>query len=189
VRILFKSPAYKVTLHVYLLFVCGDHSEWVSVFLLAIAHHIFVKFLTDKNVKPAEILSRLKAQFGDETVSRPEVYDSSSLCQGLGCMTGGSHLKTVGQMLKIYHTRDGRGHLWSECRTHQRPPHRGPWIGRNCGLSKQSFIMVMMFSMVSGRLIDSKAAIRWTNLKKSWNLNSWTVLKRKVTHFSIRHMW
>jgi len=32
---------------------------------LAVAHCIIVKFLTNGNVKPAEILTRLIAQFGD----------------------------------------------------------------------------------------------------------------------------
>jgi hypothetical protein len=47
----------------------------------ATAQLIIVKFLSNENVKPAEILMRLRAQFGDETLS------------GLSCMTGASHLK------------------------------------------------------------------------------------------------
>jgi hypothetical protein len=43
----------------------------------AIAQHIIVKFLTLENMKPAEILVRLRAQFGDETLSRTQVYDWS----------------------------------------------------------------------------------------------------------------
>jgi len=43
----------------------------------AVAHCIIVKFLTNENVKPAEILMRLRAQFGDETLSRIQVYDWS----------------------------------------------------------------------------------------------------------------
>jgi len=39
--------------------------------------HIIVKFLTNKNVKPAEILMRLRAQFGDKMLSRTQVYDWS----------------------------------------------------------------------------------------------------------------
>jgi hypothetical protein len=33
------------------------------------------KFLTNENVKPAGILKRLRAQFGDETLTRIQVYD------------------------------------------------------------------------------------------------------------------
>jgi hypothetical protein len=43
----------------------------------AVAQRIFVKFLTNGNVKPAEILMRLRSQFGDETLSRTPVYDWS----------------------------------------------------------------------------------------------------------------
>jgi hypothetical protein len=41
---------------------------------LAVAQHI-VKFLTNKNVKPAEILTILRAQFSDETLSRIQMRD------------------------------------------------------------------------------------------------------------------
>jgi hypothetical protein len=40
----------------------------------AVAQRIVVKFLTNENVKPAEILMRLRAQFGDETLSRTQMY-------------------------------------------------------------------------------------------------------------------
>jgi hypothetical protein len=42
---------------------------------LAVAQRIFVKFLTNGNVKSAEILNKLRAQFGDETLSGSQVYD------------------------------------------------------------------------------------------------------------------
>jgi hypothetical protein len=41
----------------------------------AVAQRIVVTFLTNENVKPAKILMRLRAQFGDETLSRTRVYD------------------------------------------------------------------------------------------------------------------
>jgi hypothetical protein len=37
---------------------------------LAVVHNIIVKFLTNGNVKPAESLRRLTAQFSAETLSR-----------------------------------------------------------------------------------------------------------------------
>jgi hypothetical protein len=43
----------------------------------AVAQCIMVTFLTNENVKPADILMRLRAQFGDETLSRTQVYDWS----------------------------------------------------------------------------------------------------------------
>jgi hypothetical protein len=43
----------------------------------AVAQRIIVTFLTNENVKPADILKRLRAQFGDETLSRTQVYDWS----------------------------------------------------------------------------------------------------------------
>jgi hypothetical protein len=45
----------------------------------AVAQRITVKFLFNENVKPAEILTRLRAQFGDETLSRSQKYDWSKL--------------------------------------------------------------------------------------------------------------
>jgi hypothetical protein len=54
----------------------------------AVVQHIIVKFLMNENVKPAEILTRLRAQFGDETLSRTQ------------CMTGESHLKKDEQRLE-----------------------------------------------------------------------------------------
>jgi hypothetical protein len=44
----------------------------------AVAKCIIVKFLTNKNVKCAEILKRLRAEFGDQTLSRTQVYDWST---------------------------------------------------------------------------------------------------------------
>jgi len=38
---------------------------------------ITVQFLANGNVKPAEILTRLRAQFADKTISRTQVYDGS----------------------------------------------------------------------------------------------------------------
>jgi hypothetical protein len=43
----------------------------------AVGQRILVKFLANEKVNPAEILKRLGAQFGDETLSRTHVYDSS----------------------------------------------------------------------------------------------------------------
>jgi len=43
----------------------------------AVAQRIVVTFLTNENVKPGEILMRLRAQFGDETLSRTQMYDMS----------------------------------------------------------------------------------------------------------------
>jgi len=40
----------------------------------AVAQCIIVKFLTNENVKPAEILIKLREQFGDETFSRTQMY-------------------------------------------------------------------------------------------------------------------
>jgi hypothetical protein len=41
----------------------------------AVAQLIIVKFITKENVKPAEILTGLRAQLGDETLSRVQEYD------------------------------------------------------------------------------------------------------------------
>jgi hypothetical protein len=46
-----------------------------------VAHSIIVKFITNENVKPAEIL-RLRAQFDDETLSRTQMYDWSKSSEG-----------------------------------------------------------------------------------------------------------
>jgi hypothetical protein len=43
----------------------------------AVAQRFIVKFLTNEDAKPAEILKRLRAQFGDETLSRIQMYDWS----------------------------------------------------------------------------------------------------------------
>jgi len=45
--------------------------------LSAAAQLVIVNFLTKQNVKPAEILLRLRAQFGDETLSTIQVSDWS----------------------------------------------------------------------------------------------------------------
>jgi hypothetical protein len=50
----------------------------------AVAQRIIVEFLTNENVKPAQILTRLGAQFDDEALLRTQV----------------SHLKKAEQMLK-----------------------------------------------------------------------------------------
>jgi len=44
---------------------------------LAVAQRIIVKFVTNENEKPAKILMRFRAQFGNETLSRTQVYDLS----------------------------------------------------------------------------------------------------------------
>jgi hypothetical protein len=43
----------------------------------AVGHQVIFKFLTDENLRPAEILRRLRAQFRDETLSRIQVYEWS----------------------------------------------------------------------------------------------------------------
>jgi hypothetical protein len=43
----------------------------------AVAQRIIVKFVTNENVNPADILTRLNAHFGDETLSRTQMYDWS----------------------------------------------------------------------------------------------------------------
>jgi hypothetical protein len=48
-----------------------------QVIPLAVAHRIIVKFITKENVKPAEILIRLRVKFGNEIISRTRVYDWS----------------------------------------------------------------------------------------------------------------
>jgi hypothetical protein len=50
----------------------------------AVAQRTVIKHLTNENVKPGEILKRLKAQFGDKTLSRTQMYDwSKSFKEGL----------------------------------------------------------------------------------------------------------
>jgi hypothetical protein len=44
---------------------------------LAVAQRITIQFITNENVKPADILKRFRAQFGDETFSRTQLYDWS----------------------------------------------------------------------------------------------------------------
>jgi hypothetical protein len=55
----------------------------------AVAQRTVVKFLTNKNMKPAEMLMRLRAQFGDETLLRTQMCDRVD------------HLKKARQRLKI----------------------------------------------------------------------------------------
>jgi hypothetical protein len=43
----------------------------------AVEQRITVKFMTNENVKPYEIPTRLKAQFDDETLPCTQVYDWS----------------------------------------------------------------------------------------------------------------
>jgi hypothetical protein len=43
----------------------------------AVVQHIIVKFLTNENVKPAEVLTRFRAQFSDEMIPQIQVYDWS----------------------------------------------------------------------------------------------------------------
>jgi hypothetical protein len=45
---------------------------------LVVEQHIIVEFLTNEHVKPAEILTRLREQFDDETVSKTQVCDCSN---------------------------------------------------------------------------------------------------------------
>jgi len=47
----------------------------VQVVHSAVAQCIILKFLTNENVKPAELLKKIRAQFGVETTSRSQVYD------------------------------------------------------------------------------------------------------------------
>lgn len=42
---------------------------------LAVVQYMIVKFLTNENVKPADILGILTAQLCDETLSRTQVYN------------------------------------------------------------------------------------------------------------------
>jgi uncharacterized membrane protein len=41
----------------------------------AVAQCVIVRFVTNETVKPTDILSRLRAQFAGETLSRTQVYD------------------------------------------------------------------------------------------------------------------
>jgi hypothetical protein len=66
-----------------------------------IVQRIITKSLTNENVKPAEISLRLRAQFGDETLSRTQMYDWSKSCK--------SNRKEVENMLRLYLVQ---GKLW-----------------------------------------------------------------------------
>jgi hypothetical protein len=46
-----------------------------QVFPSDVSQRVIVKILTNKSVKSAEILTRLRAQFGDETFSSTQVYN------------------------------------------------------------------------------------------------------------------
>jgi len=46
-------------------------------FIRLLRKPLIVKFLTNGNVKPAEMLTRLGVQFGEETLLRTPVYDCS----------------------------------------------------------------------------------------------------------------
>ena len=48
----------------------------------AIAQRIIVKFLTNEGIKPSEILTRLRAQFGDMTLSSTQAYDWAGTFKG-----------------------------------------------------------------------------------------------------------
>jgi len=62
-----------VSLHIYFLSVVITMRE--QVVPSAVAQCIIVKFLTNENMKRAQILKRLRAQFGDETPPGTQVYD------------------------------------------------------------------------------------------------------------------
>jgi hypothetical protein len=47
----------------------------------AVAQRIVVTFVISKNVKPVKILKRLRAQFGDEKLSRTQAHDRSKSFQ------------------------------------------------------------------------------------------------------------
>jgi len=57
-----------------MLFVSRDHDKRTCSFGCCAAH-IIIKFLTNENVKSAEIVMRLRAQFGDGTLWRTRTYD------------------------------------------------------------------------------------------------------------------
>jgi hypothetical protein len=67
----------------------------------AVAQRIVVKFVTNENVKPSEILMKLRAKCGGETLSRIQV-----------CMTRESHLKKAKDRLKTYEATPSAGMLW-----------------------------------------------------------------------------
>lgn len=64
-----------------------------QVVLSAVAQCITIKFLTNKNVKPAENLSTCRAQFGDETLSRTKVYGWSTLFKEGSTDVGTCHMR------------------------------------------------------------------------------------------------
>jgi hypothetical protein len=54
-----------------------------QVVLSAVAQRVIIKFLTNEKVKSAEVLMRFRAQFGDEMLSRTQVYGwSKSFTEG-----------------------------------------------------------------------------------------------------------
>jgi hypothetical protein len=70
----FSSPGYPVAL------VSSAMSE--REVPPAITKLIIVKFLANEGVKSSKILTRLRAQFGDMTLSSTQVYDWASKCKG-----------------------------------------------------------------------------------------------------------
>jgi len=58
-----------------------------------VAQRTIVKFLTSENVKPAEMLLRLRSRFGDETLSRTQVYDCNTSFK-----EGRTEVKNVGRL-------------------------------------------------------------------------------------------
>lgn len=42
---------------------------------VSVAQRIIIRFLVNEGVKPSEVLTRLQAQFGDDTLSKTQVFD------------------------------------------------------------------------------------------------------------------
>jgi hypothetical protein len=68
----------------------------------AVAKRIIVKCVTNEKVKPAEILKRFRAQFGNETFSRTQVYDCSKSFK-----EGRTKVENMGRLHLL------QGKLWS----------------------------------------------------------------------------
>jgi hypothetical protein len=65
-----------------LLFVCSDN-DGEQVVPSAVAQRIIVEYPNNENVTSAELMMRLRALIGNETLSRTQVYDwSKSLKEG-----------------------------------------------------------------------------------------------------------
>jgi hypothetical protein len=60
----------------YFLSVVITESE--QVVPVAVVQCFIVKFMTNENMKPAEILMRFRAQFNDEILLRIQLYDCSN---------------------------------------------------------------------------------------------------------------